>query len=170
MTKATSGAAVFMGKNANDCSFISNTRPLARQISATSNTFGVGCCAPDILIHDFIDKDDMKVKLISTYDFAQERQLYTLQDWIYEGQYREAKHSWRIMENKYGSSKVKKGINFYNVQYLVINNRIPDKWGRPFYYKELRDSKFLTSVYEERKNKIYDNKLNSIWHIGNFKS
>ena len=168
MTEATSGAAVFIEKNANDCSFISNTG--GREISATSNSFGVGCCGPDILIHGFIDKDDMNLKSISIYDFARKKQLYTMQDWIYEGQYWTGKHKWMIMESEYDSSKAQKGLNFYNVEYVVINNRIPDKWGRPFYYKELRDSRFLTSVYEERnKNRIYDNNQNSVVYIGNHK-
>jgi hypothetical protein len=169
MTKATSGAAVFMEKNANDCSFISNTG--GREISATSNTFGVGSCGPDILIHGFIDKDDMNLKSISIYDFARKKQLYTTQDWIYDGQYWTGKHKWRIMESEYDSSNAQKGINFYKVEYVVINNCIPDKWGSPFYYKELRDSKFLTSIYEEwNKNKIYDNNQNSVVYIGNHKS
>lgn len=169
MTKAKSGAAVFMEKNANDCSFISNTG--GRQISATSNTFGVGCCGPDILIHSFVDKDRLNLKSISIYDFARRKQIYTMQDWIYEGQYWTGKHKWMIMESEYDSSNVKKGMGFYNIEYLVINNRIPDKWGSTFYYKKLRDSRFLTSIYEERnKNKIYDNNLNSIVYIGNPKS
>jgi hypothetical protein len=168
MTKAKSGTAVFIEKNANDCSFILHTG--GREISATSNSFGVGCCDPDLLIRGFIDKDDMIFKSISIYDFAREKSLYTMQDWIYEGQYWTGKHKWMIMESEYDSSKAQKGINFYNVEYLIINNRIPDMWGRPFYYKELRDSKFLTSVYEERnKNRIYDNNQNSVVYIGNHK-
>jgi hypothetical protein len=169
MTKATSGAAVFMEKNTKDCSFISNTG--GREISTTSNTLGVGCCGPDILIHSFIDKDDMIFKSISIYDFARKKQLYTTQDWIYDGQYWTGKHKWMIMESEYDSSNAQKGLNFYNVEYLVINNRIPNKWGGTFHYEKLRDSKFLTSVYEERnKNKIYDNNQNSMWYIGNPKS
>ena len=168
MTKATSGAAVFLEKNATDCSFIFNAGMMGRQISATSNTFGVGSCGPDILIHGFIDKDDMNLKSISIYDFAQKKQIYTMQDWIYEGQYWTGKHKWMIMESEYGSSKAQKGLNFYNAEYLVINNRVQNKWGSLFH---LRDSRFLTSVYEERnKNKIYDNNLNSIVYIGNPKS
>ena len=181
MTKATSGAAVFMEKNANDCSFITNDDIgfLGRRISATSNTFGVGYCEPEILIRGFVDKDAMNVKLISLSDFEYEwkhsKNLYALQDWIYEGRYLDGKHKRRIMENEYDSPKAKKGINFYNVQYLVINNRIQNKnkWGGAFYsmYGELRKSKFLTSVYEEQnKNKIYDNNRNSIVYIGNPKS
>jgi hypothetical protein len=131
----------------------------------------VDCCGPNILIHGFIDKDDMNLKSISIYDFARKKQLYTVQDWIYDEQYWTGKHKWMIMESECDSSNAQKGINFYNVEYLIINNCIPDKWGSPFYYKELRDSKFLTSVYEERnKNKIYDNNQNSVVYIGNHKS
>jgi hypothetical protein len=176
MTKATSGAAVFMQKNAYDCSFITNDNigSLGRRISATSNTFGVDYGGPEILIHGFVDKDDMNVKLISLSDFEYEwkhsKNLYALQDWIYEGRYLGAKHKRRILENEYDSPKAQKGINFYNVQYLVINNRIQNKnkWDGAFYsmYGELRKSKFLTSVYEERnKNKIYDNNWNSVMYI-----
>jgi hypothetical protein len=169
MTKATSGAAEFMEKNAKDSSFISNTG--GRQISAASNTFGVGCCEPDLLIRGFIDKDDMIFKSISIYDFARKKQIYTMQDWIYDGQYWTGKHKWMIMESEYGSSEAQKAINFYNIDYLVVNNRISDKWGSTFYYKKLGDSKFLTSIYEDRnKKKIYDNNQNSMWYIGNPKS
>ncbi len=177
MTKATSGAAVFMEKNAKDSSFITNDDIgfLGRRISATANTFGVGYCEPDILNHGFVDKDDMNVKLISSCDFEYEwkhsKNLYSLQDWIYEGRYLGGKHKRRILENEYDSPKAKKGINFYNVQYLVINNRIQNNWDEAFYsmYGELRKSKFLTSVYKVQ-NRIYDNNLNSIVYIGDPKS
>jgi uncharacterized membrane protein len=177
MTKATSGAAVFMGKNANDRSFITNDDIgfLGRRISATANTFGVGYCEPELLIRGFVDKDDMNVKLISLSDFEYEwkhsKNLYALQDWIYEGRYLGGKHKRRILENEYDSPKAKKGINFYNVQYLVINNRIQNNWDEAFYsmYGELRKSKFLTSVYKVQ-NRIYDNNLNSIVYIGDPKS
>jgi hypothetical protein len=105
MTKATSGAAVFMEKNAKDSSFITNDDIgfLGRRISATANTFGVGYCEPDVLIHGFVDKNAMNVKLISLSDFEYEwkhsKNLYALQDWIYEGRYLGGKHKRRILEN-----------------------------------------------------------------------
>jgi hypothetical protein len=169
MTKAKSGTAVFIEKNANDCSFISNTG--GREISATSNTVGVGCCDPDLVIHGFVDKNSLNLKSTPIYDFVQKKSLYTVQDWIYEGEYWTPKHKWMIMESEYDSSKAQKGINFYNVEYLIVNNCIPNKWGSTFYYKKLRNSRFLTSIYEERnKNKIYDNNQNSVVYIGNHKS
>ena len=68
------------------------------------------------------------------------------------------------MTNPYGDDRSQKVILEYNTKYVVEDNRFPGKC-TGWYSTSLFDSAFLRSIHE-KKHRIYNNGLQSLWYIG----
>ena len=170
MDERTFNTALFFKEYGSNYSAISNDGVIGVRILATSDSPVVEE-GPMILNYDFIRKGDLKVKAISIPEYISNQMkggsdyLWTLEDWLYGDNYFDDKHKWIIMAYDCDSKQAGKGLSFYNIQHVIVNNHFPSKWGSSFYYDDLRESNFLPSVYEKRY-KIYDTDLESIWYLG----
>lgn len=152
--------------NANK-SFVSSNWVTGRRIQAFSGMpclpaqegSGLSC---NIIIYNIIDKNKLEAQGIRFSEIsANTDYLYKIKNVDIYKVYRDFE---TLMTNPYGDDRSQKVILEYNTKYVVEDNRFPGKC-TGWYSTSLFDSAFLRSIHE-KKHRIYNNGLQSLWYIG----